>query len=316
MLEDLQGEHPIIDTIIEYRKLAKLKSTYLDALPPLIYQKTGRIHASFNQIVTATGRLSSSDPNMQNIPIRGETGSDVRQCFIPEEGYSLISADYSQIELRILAHVTADEMLVNAYGNNADIHQQTASLIYDVKPEEVTQEMRSNAKTVNFAVIYGRGAKNLAKDLKITVSEAQNFRNRYFEKYSGVREYVELVHDKSREAGFVKTLFGRIRYLGGFDSGNQRDIAQAERMAFNTIIQGTAADIIKMAMKKVYHRFQQEGLKPGMIIQVHDELVFEIPDNKVTQARAIIKEEMENVVDLSVPLTVNSGAGKNWDEAH
>ncbi len=316
VLEELKGEHPIIENIIEYRKITKIKNTYLDALPPMINEQTKRIHATFNQTITATGRLSSSNPNLQNIPIRGETGSEIRQCFIPADGYKIMSADYSQIELRILAHVTDDEMLVNAYKNNKDIHTQTAALIYNTDEKSINPEMRSAAKTINFAVIYGRGARNLSKDLKITVQQAQEFRDKYFEKYSRVRDYIELVKDKSSEAGFVRTLFGRIRYLEGYSSSNKRDIAQAERVAFNTIIQGTSADIIKIAMKNICGKFQEQNLKSKMLIQVHDELVFEALESEIETVKKIVTQEMENAVELNVPLNVNAGIGENWDEAH
>jgi DNA polymerase-1 len=316
VLEEIIDQHEIIKEIIEYRKLVKLKSTYLDALPPLINEKTGRIHASFNQCVTATGRLSSTDPNMQNIPIRGDEGHLIRRGFVARKGCKILSADYSQIELRLLAHVTGDETLVNAYKNDDDIHIKTASLIYDVSTEDVTDEMRSSAKTINFAVIYGRGARNLSKDLKITTAEASEFRERYFANYSGVRDYIEAVKEKSQESGFVKTLFGRIRYLTGFESSNQRDIAQSERIAFNTIIQGTAADIIKLAMKNIASRLKEEGLKSKLIIQVHDELVFEVADFELEIIKSLVKEEMEGVTDLKVPLKVNINWGNNWDEAH
>ena len=316
VLEEIVNEHEIIKEIIEYRKLVKLKSTYLDALPPLINEKTGRIHASFNQCVTATGRLSSADPNMQNIPIRGEEGHLIRKGFIPKVNFKMLSADYSQIELRLLAHVTEDETLVSAYKNDDDIHAKTASLIYDVNIKDVTDEMRSNAKTINFAVIYGRGARNLSKDLKISTSEASDFRERYFSSYSGVRDYIEAVKEKSAESGFVKTLFGRIRYLTGYASYNQRDIAQAQRIAFNTIIQGTAADIIKLAMKNITRRLKDEKIKSKLIIQVHDELVFECPDAELEKTQNIVREEMEGVTELKVPLKVNIKWGDNWDEAH
>ncbi len=316
VLEELKGEHQIIQNIIEYRKLSKMKNTYLDSLPAMINEKTNRIHATFNQTVTATGRLSSSNPNLQNIPIRGETGSEIRSCFIPASGYKIMSADYSQIELRILAHVTKDNMLVKAYQNGKDIHTQTASLIYDVPEDKVDSEMRSAAKTVNFAVIYGRGARNLSKDLNISVDEAQEFRNKYFEKYYGVNSYIETVREKSRDSGFVRTLFGRVRYLPGYASSNQRDIAGAERIAFNTIIQGTSADIIKIAMKNINNSFNEKGLKSKMLIQVHDELVFEVHENEIDKVKEIIKNEMENATDLDVPLIVNIGFGNNWDEAH
>lgn len=316
VLEELALEHELPGEILNWRTLSKLKSTYVDALPRLVNPETGRIHTSFNQAVTATGRLSSSDPNLQNIPVRGEWGTRIREAFVAEEGYFLLSADYSQIELRILAHLSGDEGLVDAFRNDVDIHTRTASELFGVSGDQVTAEMRRVAKTVNFGVVYGMSAFGLSGAIGSTREDARVYIEQYFEKHPGVRRYVEHVIEDATRDGYVRTLFGRKREIPELRSTNAQKRALGERLAMNTPIQGTAADIIKKAMVNISGRLKAGGLQSRMLLQVHDELVFEVKEEELDAARELIRSEMENAAALSVPVRVEIGYGKNWAEAH
>ncbi len=316
VLEELALEHELPGEILNWRTLSKLKSTYVDALPRLVNPETGRIHTSFNQAVTATGRLSSSDPNLQNIPVRGEWGTRIREAFVAEEGYFLLSADYSQIELRILAHLSGDEGLVDAFRNDVDIHTRTASELFGVSGDQVTAEMRRVAKTVNFGVVYGMSAFGLSGAIGSTREDARVYIEQYFEKHPGVRRYVEHVIEDATRDGYVRTLFGRKREIPELRSTNAQKRALGERLAMNTPIQGTAADIIKKAMVNISGRLKAGGLQSRMLLQVHDELVFEVKEEELDAARELIRCEMENAATLSVPVRVEIGYGKNWAEAH
>ncbi|HOO19709.1 MAG TPA: DNA polymerase, partial [Paludibacteraceae bacterium] len=290
--------------------------TYIDALPKLINPQTGKIHTTYNQINTATGRLSSSNPNLQNIPIRDDIGKEIRRAFIPEENSLFFSADYSQIELRIMAHLSNDEAMVEAFKKGQDIHAATASKIYKVPLEEVTAEMRRNAKTANFGIIYGISAFGLAERLGISRTEAKNFIDEYFNTYPGVKSYIDNIIQKAREKGYVETLLGRKRFLPDINSQNSVVRGFAERNAINAPIQGSAADIIKIAMVNIQHRLEQENLQTKMIIQVHDELDFTVPKEEVETVRELVIYEMEHTFQLNVPLIVDCGIGNNWLEAH
>jgi len=316
VLTSLSDKHPLPRLVLEYRSLAKLLGTYVEALPRLVNPETGRIHTSFNQSVTATGRLSSSDPNLQNIPIRTTEGRKIRQAFIPEKGMRLLSADYSQIELRILAHVSGDPNLTAAFRADEDVHAHTAATLFGCAPAEVTDEMRRKAKTINFGVIYGMGAFGLAGQLGIPRGEAAAFIDHYFETYSGVKAWQEACLEEARKTGGVTTLLGRKRPLPDINSRNGSVRAMAERTAINTPIQGTAADMIKAAMIRVFHRLRNEGLHTRMLLQVHDELVFEVPDGEGDKVRPIVREEMEGVMPLDIPLKVDMQDGADWSEAH
>jgi DNA polymerase I len=311
VLEQLADLHPLPELILEYRSFTKLKGTYVDALPELIHPRTGRIHTDFNQCVTATGRLSSSNPNLQNIPIRTARGREIRRAFVPDEGFVLLAADYSQIELRIMAHMARDPMLLKAYQEDQDIHAFTASQVFGVGLDEVTREQRNAGKTINFGVMYGMGANRLARSLDISHKDAKQYIDNYFARYEGVTKFFETLVASARELGYVRTLFGRKRLLPGIDTyGAHR--AFAERAAINTPIQGTAADIIKFAMVNIARRIEAEGSSVRMLLQVHDELVFEVPEDDVDRCRQWICEMMENVVTLDVPLKVDAGVGANW----
>ena len=314
VLEQLREEHPLPGLILDYRSFAKLKGTYVDALPLLIREQTGRIHTDFNQAVTATGRLSSSNPNLQNIPIRTEQGRRIRGAFVADEGYMLVACDYSQIELRIMAHLSGDPVLVEAYQQGRDIHSVTASQIFGVDLEEVTSAQRRAGKTVNFGVMYGMGSRRLARDLEIPTSEARSYIDEYFERYQGVTEFFDELVEKARQTGFAHTMFGRRRRLPDIERGGRRG-AFAERAAINTPIQGTAADIIKFAMVELQRRIDDEELPYHMLLQVHDELIFEVPEDGVDEAEEMICDVMEGVCDLDVPLVVDSGVGRSWLEA-
>lgn len=316
VLEELAALHPIAEHIVTYRSLAKLKNTYVDTLPKLIHPETGRIHTSYNQAVTATGRLSSSEPNLQNIPIRTEEGRRIREAFVPEEGCVLLAADYSQIELRIFAHYSGDERLVAAFAEGADIHRRTAAEMFGVPPHEVTPEMRRQAKTINFGIIYGMGPYGLAKQLRINQTSAKAAIDRYFATYEGVKRWIEQVVEESRKRGYAETLLGRRRYLPELKSRNRNVRQQGERLAVNTTIQGTAADLIKKAMIDIDAAIRKEGLRTAMLLQVHDELVFEVPEDELDRVRTLVRDLMENVHPLSVPLVVDMGWGANWAEAH
>ncbi len=316
VLEELAREHDLPLEILNWRSLSKLKSTYVDALPKLINPETGRIHTTFNQAVTATGRLSSSDPNLQNIPVRGEMGLRIRRAFVAEKGYYLLSADYSQIELRILAHLSGDSALVEAFRTGVDIHTRTAMEIFDVGEDAVTPDMRRIAKTVNFGVIYGMSAFGLSEAIGVGRNDAQDYIDQYFLKHEGVQRYVQRIIEEARRLGYVRTLSGRKRAIPELSSGNAQQRALGERLAMNTPIQGTAADIIKMAMIRIYRRLKREGYKSRMILQVHDELLFEVKEDELDSVKDLVKEEMEGVMELKVPLKVEIGYGKDWAEAH
>jgi DNA polymerase-1 len=316
VLTKLAEEQPIAARILDYRSLAKLKSTYTDALPKLVHPETGRLHTSFNQALTATGRLSSSEPNLQNIPIRTEEGSRIREAFIPAAGNLLLSADYSQVELRILAHLAGEAVLRQAFEKGEDIHRRTASEIFGVFPETVTPEMRRQAKTINFGVIYGMGAFSLGKDLGIATREAQTFIDNYFARYPGIRAFLENKKAEAREKSYVTTLLGRRCAVAEIHSPNGAIRGYAERNAINYPIQGSAADLIKVAMVRIHRRLKEEGLQAKMVLQVHDELVFDVPQAELEQVRELVRAEMEGAVALDVPLVVDIGVGKNWREAH
>ncbi len=316
VLTKLSVQHDLPLELLGFRNLSKLKSTYIDALPELIHPKTGRIHTSYNQTVTATGRLSSSDPNLQNVPIRAEEGSRIRQAFIPEKGWAIVSADYSQIELRILAHLSQDETLMEAFQKDEDIHARTASEIFRVPMDEVTPSMRREAKVINFGIIYGMSAYGLSQQLGSDPKIAQAYIDQYFRKYTGVQTYIEKGLGEARQKGYVTTLLHRRRYLPEIHFSTAAIRQAAERMAINTPLQGTAADIIKVAMIHIQNRIEERGLSTKMIMQVHDELVFEVPEEELQEALPLIQNEMETVMDLSVPLKVSIHSGKNWAEVH
>ena len=312
----LKPKHPVVGLILEYRELKKLISTYISALPNYINPTTGKIHTTYNQTVTATGRLSSSNPNLQNLPIRSERGQLIRQAVIPDEGCLFLSADYSQIELRLMAHFSQDPHLVQAFLSGQDIHAATAAKIFNVSIEEVTKEQRRQAKTANFGIIYGISAFGLAQQLDCSRSEAKALIDGYFAAFPGVIDYIEKQKELARQQGYAATLFGRKRYLPDILSHNATVRSFAERNAVNSPIQGTAADIIKMAMVTIHRRLKEEGLKVQMIMQVHDELNFNVPLNEVDKVREIVVSEMQHVVHLTVPLIADCGVGTNWLEAH
>lgn len=315
ILEKLKDIHPIAQLIIDYRQYAKLKSTYCDGLQAVINEKTGRIHSNFNQTVTVTGRISSTEPNMQNIPTRTELGREIRKMFVAGEDKILIDADYSQIELRVLAHIANDETMINAFKKNEDIHAVTASQVFGIPLDEVTSEQRRKAKAINFGIVYGMGEFSLAQDLKIPIHEAKIYIKSYLEKYHGVREYMKSIKEQAAKDGSVKTLLNRIRRIPELSSSNHNVKAFGERVALNTPIQGTAADIIKLAMVRVYDRLNSEKLCAKLILQVHDELIIEAPLDEEDAVKRILKEEMENALELSVPLTIDMSTGKSWYEA-
>jgi DNA polymerase-1 len=316
VLEILSLQHPLPKKILEYRTLTKLKNTYIDVLPTLINPHTGRIHATFNQMVVSTGRLSSSDPNLQNIPIRGEEGMKIRQAFVPEDGSLLISSDYSQIELRVLAHISKDPLLIETFLRNEDIHSTVAQNIFGVSAENVTQDMRRTAKVINFGIIYGMSAFGLSKELGVSQREAQQYIDSYFARHTGVKGYMEAIVEEAHSKGFVKTLFGRIRFIPEINNSDQTVRQLGQRTAMNTPIQGTAADIIKMAMINITTKLKKKGLASRLIMSIHDELVFEVKEAEIVEMEALIKEEMEHVITLDVPLKVSLGRGPNWAEAH
>lgn len=316
VLTKLSLQHDLPLEILAYRNLTKLKSTYIDALPKLIHPGTGRIHTSYNQTVTATGRLSSSDPNLQNIPVRAEEANRIRQAFVPERGWRILSADYSQIELRILAHLSGDKTLTEAFQNDEDVHLRTASEILGVPMDEVTPSMRREAKVINFGIIYGMSAYGLSQQLGVDPKIAQAYIEEYFKKYAGVQAYIETSLNEARQRGYVTTLLNRRRYLPDIHSPNGPIRQASERMAINTPLQGTAADIIKVAMIHIQNRLEELGLLTKMIMQVHDELVFEVPEEEIQKATALVQNEMETVMNLSIPLKISIHSGKNWAEAH
>lgn len=316
VLESLKGKHEIVEKILDYRGLKKLLSTYIDALPELINPKTGRIHTSFNQTVTATGRLSSSNPNLQNIPIRNEDGKEIRKAFIPDDGCVFFSADYSQIELRIMAHLSEDPNMIEAFAKGQDIHAATAAKIYKVGLDEVTREQRSKAKTANFGIIYGISVFGLAERLGVDRKEAKELIDGYFENYPHVKEYMDKSINVARENGYIETIFKRKRFLPDINSRNAVVRGYAERNAINAPIQGSAADIIKVAMIRIYNRFMKEGIRSKMILQVHDELNFSVVPEEMEKVKQIVISEMEAAYNMKVPLQADYGFGKNWLEAH
>jgi DNA polymerase-1 len=316
VLNKLADEHEIAAKILDYRSLAKLKGTYTDALPKLIHPATGRIHTSFNQAITATGRLSSSDPNLQNIPIRTEEGRRIREGFIPSDGCLLLSADYSQVELRVLAHMADEPALKEAFARGEDIHRRTASEVLGLLPELVTDEQRRAAKAINFGVIYGISAFGLARQLGIGRSEAQKFIDTYFERYPGIRTFMDSRIAEAREKLYVTTMLGRRCAIPEINSKNGAVRGYAERNAINYPVQGSAADIIKVAMVRIARRLAADGLKARMLLQVHDELVFDVPKAELETVSVLVREEMQGAVTLSVPLLVEIGSGHNWREAH
>jgi DNA polymerase-1 len=312
VLEGLAENHEAPRLVLEFRQLSKLKSTYVDALPVLINPATRRLHTTFDQTGTATGRLSSANPNLQNIPIRTELGRQIRAAFIAEPGYVLLAADYSQIELRLLAHYSSDPLLVEAFRRGDDIHTLTASQVFGVPPLMVTADHRRQAKVVNFGIVYGLSAFGLSQNLGIEPSEAKQFINAYFEKYAGVRAFIDHTLDEARRDQRVNTLFGRIRPIPDINSKNSNQRGFAERTAVNTPLQGTAADLIKLAMIRIDAAIRERDLKSRMTLQVHDELVFEVPEAELDIMRSLVREHMEQVHLLAVPLLVELGTGLNW----
>jgi DNA polymerase-1 len=316
-LEQMRFSHPIIEHLINYRQLVKLKNTYVDSLPELINKRTGRIHTNYNQTITSTGRLSSSDPNLQNIPIRSDLGKEIRRAFAaPDKNWKILSADYSQIELRILAHICEDPNLIQAFENDLDIHAATASKVYGVPIDKVTPEMRRKAKEVNFGILYGIGPFGLKTRLGISQTSAKELIDRYFKTYKRVHEYLEQTKKFARENGYVETLKKRRRYLPNINSQNATVRSAEERQAINMPIQGTAADMIKIAMNNISKYFRENKLKSSMIIQVHDELVFEVHKDELDEVKKVVKKEMENAIKLKVPVKVDIGIGDNWLDAH
>jgi DNA polymerase-1 len=314
VLEELRGVHPVIEFILDYRQLSKLKSTYIDALPSLVNPKTKRVHTSFNQTRTATGRLSSSEPNLQNIPVRGELAKEIRQAFIAPKGSSLLAADYSQIDLRALAHLSQDKSLLDAFRHDEDIHSATAAQVFGVKPQAVTPEMRRVAKTVNFGVIYGMSDYGLEQATGLSREEASQFITAYFEKYPGVKKYLESTKEQVRKEGYVQTILGRRRSIPEINSSNRMVREAAERMAINMPVQGTSADIIKVAMINLDREIAKRKLASKMLLQVHDELIFEVPQKELEEMKGLAPEIMSTALKLSVPLKVDIKTGQNWGE--
>ena len=319
VLESLRqaDETGIINLILEYRELGKLKSTYVDALPALVNEETRRIHSSFNQAGSVTGRIASSNPNLQNIPVRSDVGMRIRRGFVARPGWVIIAADYSQVELRILAHITQDEALLEAFRQGLDIHRATAAAVYRVPLEEVTFKQRQFAKNVNFGIIYGMGAYRLARESDLTLAEAENYIREYFERFPGIRDYLERTKMQARQQGYVETLFGRRRYFPIFQARartNPEMVARAEREAINHPIQGTAADIIKLAMIALHRRLREGGYQARIILQVHDELLLEAPEEEVEEVRRLVVETMSQTFELDAPLKVDVSVGRNWLE--
>jgi DNA polymerase-1 len=318
-LEELSGAHPVVDAVLAFRKLEKLRSTYLEPLPRLVDGK-GRIHTCLNQLATATGRLSSSSPNLQNIPVRGPLGQRMRACFVAGPGLTLLSADYSQVELRVLAHMSQDPALLEAFRQGVDIHARTASLLYDVPLEAINPEQRRSAKTINFGLLYGMGSQKLAQELKVPMTEAKAFIQRYFSRLGGLKDFYDSIEASAKERGYVTTLAGRRRLLPDMHSRNQQHFALARRQAINTVIQGSAADVIKLAMLAVFHDGELARMRAGLILQVHDELLLELPQEHALAAGERVAALMRSVrpggVELCVPLLVDWGYGANWAEAH
>ena len=313
VLQELAEEgHTLPTLLMEYREIFKLEGTYIDALPKLVHPRDHRLHTSFNQTVAATGRLSSTDPNLQNIPNRRELGREIRRGFVPRAGWRLLSADYSQIELRLLAHLSGDPAFVAAFKAGGDIHRQTAAIIFGVDLGDVTGEMRARAKTINFATIYGQGAHALSRQLKIPHAEAKAFIDTYFERFAGVKAFLDRCVVEAKAKGYVETLFHRRRYIPELKERNHNMRAFGERVAANAPIQGSAADLIKIAMIRVHRALSDEGLASRMLLQVHDELIFELPAGEQAVLSALVKREMESAATLNVPLLVEMGVGDDW----
>lgn len=317
VLEKLRDEHPLPGLILDYRTLAKLQNTYVDAIPQLVNPRTGRVHSSFNQTAASTGRLSSSDPNFQNIPIRTDIGREIRKAFVPQKkGWKILSADYSQIELRIMAHLSKDPELIKAFQEDVDIHTRTAALVYGVPEKNVLPEMRRVAKIVNFGIMYGAGPFRMSEELKIPMQDARKIVDNYFNTYPGINNYIIATLNDARENGFVKTLSGRLRYVHDINSSNKNIRDAAERAAINMPIQGTAADMIKIAMIRIHKRMVAEKLQSMLILQIHDELLFEVANDELEVLKSIVKEEMEGALPLDIPVKVDMGVGNSWYEAH
>ena len=317
VLQKLIDKHEIVPLILEYRSLSKLISTYLDALPKLISPQTQRLHTTFNQTVTATGRLSSNNPNLQNIPIRTERGREIRKAFVPRnDDYTLMAADYSQIELRIIASLSQDEHIINAFQNHYDIHTATAAKIYNIPIEEVTADLRRNAKSVNFGIVYGISAFGLSEQLNISRKEATALIDEYFVQYPNIKSYIENNIEFARQHGYAQTLCGRRRYLTDINSRNNNLRTFAERNSVNMPIQGTSADMIKIAMNRIFNAFEEKQLKSKMILQVHDELVFDVYKPELDEVKTIVSREMINAIPLDIPIEVGIDVGDNWLEAH
>jgi DNA polymerase-1 len=316
VLEILAETHPLPQAIMDYRQVQKLKSTYVDALPKMVSAKTGRVHTVFSQAVAATGRLSSTDPNLQNIPIRSELGRQLRKVFVADPGNVLISVDYSQVELRVLAHFCQDEILMDAFTRGIDVHTRTAAALFQIEPKDVSREQRTQAKAVNFGVLYGMGPVRLARDLKIPRRTASKFVEDYFERQKGVRRYLDETLDFARKNGFVRTLLGRRRTVQDINSINRGARAAAERIAVNTPIQGSAADLIKLAMIRLDARLTEEKLPAKLLLQVHDELLVEAKASIAEDVAQLVKHEMEHVYPMQAPLLAEAHWGPSWDEAH
>lgn len=317
VLSELSEEYPIAGYILEHRQLQKLQSTYVESLPKMVNAKTGRIHTTYNQTIAGTGRLSSTEPNLQNIPIRTALGREIRKAFVPKPGNILLSADYSQIELRVIAHVCSDQTLTHAFINGHDIHAATAAALFGISLEDVDSDKRRIAKTVNFGIMYGQGSFGLAKQLGISRTEAKEIIDQYFLRYPNIKLYIDQTIEKAKKQGYVETLLGRRRYFPSLESNNQAIRQGAERAAINMPIQGTAADMMKLAMINVHGRMKKEQLKSLMILQIHDELVFDAIKDEVDYLRTLVKEEMESAMPLGeVPILVETGIGNNWEEAH
>jgi DNA polymerase-1 len=316
VLEKLAADHPICAALLEHRGVAKLKSTYTDKLPRMVHAKTGRVHTNYAQAVAVTGRLSSTDPNLQNIPVRTAEGRRIREAFIAPPGSKIVSADYSQIELRIMAHLSGDKSLVEAFSLGEDVHRHTASEVFDTPREEVTSEQRRYAKVINFGLIYGMSAFGLAQNLQIERSAAASYMDKYFARYPGVAQYMERTRMEAREQGYVETVFGRRLWLPDIRSSNMQRRQGAERQAINAPMQGTAADLIKLAMVEVQGWLESEKLATKLIMQVHDELVLEVPDAELDRVKPGVEKLMMGVAKLDVPLVVDAGVGENWEKAH
>jgi DNA polymerase-1 len=316
VLQELAHDYPLPKLSLEYRGMSKLKSTYTDALPACIDPETGRVHTSYRQAVASTGRLSSTDPNLQNIPVRTPEGRRIRQAFIAPTGSCILAADYSQIELRIMAHLSGDERLMEAFESGEDIHRATAAEVFGVAPKKVSDDERRSAKAINFGLIYGMSAFGLGRQLGIPRREAQEYVDLYFSRYPGVKQFMDDTKERARDCGYVETVFGRRLYLPEIKSRNPARRQYAERTAINAPMQGTAADIIKRAMITLHRWLEESGAAARMIMQVHDELVFEVAKDAVTDVQAVVVAQMEAAAELSVPLKVDAGVGKNWNEAH